>query len=92
MKTSKNRDKKTDGRNIHQRQENMAKEIWKEEGGDEYFAARTSPGGETRRQIDYIATNAKYRNAARTARSNPHWCEYESKSAAPMPGDETILQ
>ena len=40
---------------------------------EEYHATWTSPGVEIGRQIDYIAVNAKYRNAARKAQNNVYW-------------------
>ena len=41
--------------------------------GDKYLATWTSSGGKKRRKIGYIMINAKYWNAERAARSNPHW-------------------
>ena len=51
-------------------QENMTKERWGEEARDKYLTTWTSQGGETRRHIDYISINAKYRNTARKAHRN----------------------
>ena len=53
-----------------QRQENMTKERWEAEMKDKYLTTWTSPGGETRGQIDYIMINAKYRNTAEKANSD----------------------
>ena len=41
--------------------------------GDKYFTTWASPSGETRRQIDYIRTHAKYRNDARKAHRKIYW-------------------
>ena len=51
----------------------MANEIWEKEMRGKYLTTWTSPGGTERRQIDYITTNAKYRNEERTAQSNTYW-------------------
>ena len=40
---------------------------------ERYMATRTSPDGNIREQIDYIAINAKYRNMTRRAQSNIYW-------------------
>ena len=38
--------------------------------GDKYLETWTSPEGKTRRHLDYIAINAKYRDTARKSNSN----------------------
>ena len=41
--------------------------------GNKYAATLGIPDGEIHRKIDYLATNAKYRNTSREAVKNPHW-------------------
>ena len=63
--------KKTHGNNTHR--ENTTKERWGEEMRDKYLTTWTIPDGGKRRQLDYIAIDAKYRNTDRTAHSNVYW-------------------
>ena len=49
------------------------REYWGRENWEIYMTTRTSPGGNIRRQTDYVAINAKHRNMARTAQRNIHW-------------------
>ena len=48
-------------------EKDMAKERWQKEIQDNYAAKWTTPDGNARRQIDYVANNAKYRKAERKA-------------------------
>ena len=56
-----------------QKQKNETKENWGKETGGKYMTTWTSPDGNIRRQIDYIAINAKHRNVAKTAQINIYW-------------------
>ena len=42
----------------------MAEEIWKQEIQSKYTTTWTSPDGKSRRQIDYVMINAKYKKTA----------------------------
>ena len=65
------RGNKTHGK--HKQQENMTRGRWGNEMRAKYRTTWAIPGGETRRQVDYIAINEKYRNTARKAHSNIYW-------------------
>ena len=43
------------------------------ENQEKYTTTRASPGGNVRRQIDYIKTSAKYRNMARKLQRSIYW-------------------
>ena len=55
---------------IWQQQKAMTKENRNREIEDKYTTTWKSPDGNTRRQIDNITNNAKYRNMARKAHRN----------------------
>ena len=63
-----------DGKRIdvgeYRRRENTINEILGKKMKGKYLTKWTSPDGAARRQIDYIATNAKCMDAERTAKRN----------------------
>ena len=58
--------------NGNNRRTTKLRRIGKEKWG-KYMTTWTSPDGNIRRHIDYITTNAKHRNMAKTAQSNIYW-------------------
>ena len=67
------------------------REQWRE-NQEKYTTALTIPGGNIRRQIDYIMITAKYRNMTSKAQSNIMAFKYGPESATPSTDDAALLQ